>query len=635
MRASLAAMYDARVIVRKRKPPLMLFMVAVLLVLLPLLAYFQYQWQGQVSEGLRGQMQSQMRRTAALFSEDFDREIRRVYNAFQAVEIAGAKPEDRDQQLRTQYAALYRQWYQSAPYAKLVSDVYLIPRIDTAPELVERLNPASGKFEEAAWPAELTALRKPNVLIRVGHGVEKVIQFSSKTIDRRIPALIVSISDSRPLSRDISEPFDLPVPVPVAQVIVRLNLDFIQQEFLPALARQHVPNQDASTSYNVTVIDPAQPDRAIYSTSPAGKLNTKGDVTNDLFSAAAIEFPGGMTAPTIAFASRDVVGRAGVYTGKSVFSFRTKEAVAGPFLAALPGAERPWQVVLTHQAGSLEAAVSRARERNLAINFGILLLLALSVAFILLAVQRERRLMRQQLEFVSAVSHELRTPLAVICAAGENLADGVVGNADQTRQYGALVRSEGRRLAEMVEQVLDFAGIQSGQQTYRLEPVEISDVVARALDMFDMQIRETGITLERRVPMNLPVVMADRAALVRAAQNLIGNALKYGASGKWLAVRAEATDNGVKIDVEDRGAGISPIDLPHIFEPFYRGRSVVDAQIQGSGLGLALVKQIVEAHNAKISVASDSSRTLFTITFATQANAAHPARSHDQAYSSR
>jgi signal transduction histidine kinase len=627
-------MYYARVIVRKRKPPLMLLMVAVLLVLLPLLAYFQYQWQGQVSEGLRGQMQAQMRRAAAQFSEDFDREIQRLYNTFQAVDIDAAKPEDRDDQLRTQYAALYRQWYQSAPYAQLISDVYLIPRVDTAPDLLERLDPASGKFETTVWPPELTLLRKPNVLIRVGHGMERVIQFSSRAIDRRIPAVIVSISGHRPLRRDVNEPFDLPVPMPVAQVIVRLNLDFIKQEFLPALARQHVPNQDASTSYNVTVIDPERPDRVIYSTSPSGKQNTKGDVTNDVFGAVAIEFSGA-TAPTIAFASRDVVGRAGVVTGKSVFSFRTRESAAGPLLAALPGADRPWQVVLTHQAGSLEAAVTRARDRNLAINFGILLLLALSVAFILLAVQRERRLARQQLEFVSAVSHELRTPLAVICSAGENLADGVVGNADQTRQYGALVRNEGRRLAEMVEQVLDFAGIQSGQNTYRMEPVEIAEMVERALDMFDMHIRETGVTLETRVPMNLPMVMADRSALVRAVQNLIGNALKYGTAGKWLAVRAEAVDNGVRIDVEDRGAGISAIDLPHIFEPFYRGRSVVDAQIQGSGLGLALVKQVVEAHHAKITVASDSNRTVFSITFGALDNAPHPVSSHDQAYSAR
>src|SRR5262249_2849361 len=139
----------------------------------------------------------------------------------------------------------------------------------------------------------------------------------------------------------------------------------------------------------------------------------------------------------------------------------------------------------THRAGSLETAVARARTTNLAIGFGILLLLALSMALTLVAVQRERRLAQQQMDFVSGVSHALRTPLAVICSAGENLADGVVEDPQQSRQYGVLVRNEGRRLAEMVEQVLDFAGIQSGKSRYRFEPLDVEDLITGALEMFE------------------------------------------------------------------------------------------------------------------------------------------------------
>src|SRR5262249_35603336 len=133
------------------------------------------------------------------------------------------------------------------------------------------------------------------------------------------------------------------------------------------------------------------------------------------------------------------------------------------FAAGLDLAPSSWQLVLTHQAGSLDVAVQKARDKNLAIGFGILLLLGVSVALTLLSAQRERRLAQQQMQFVSAVSHELRTPLAVICSAGENLADGVVQDSERARKYGTLVRNEGHRLAEMVEQVLDFAGIQSGK----------------------------------------------------------------------------------------------------------------------------------------------------------------------------
>src|SRR5207249_9855818 len=121
-----------------------------------------------------------------------------------------------------------------------------------------------------------------------------------------------------------------------------------------------------------------------------------------------------------------------------------------------------WIVRARYRGGSLETIVARSRRRNLAISGGVLELLGAAFALVMAAAQRQRRLARQQMEFVASVSHELRTPLAVICSAGENLADGVVADATQVRRYGSLVETEGRRLAAMVERVLDFAGIASG-----------------------------------------------------------------------------------------------------------------------------------------------------------------------------
>ena len=129
-------------------------------------------------------------------------------------------------------------------------------------------------------------------------------------------------------------------------------------------------------------------------------------------------------------------------------------------------------MVVKHRAGSLEAAVAATRRRNLAISFGILLLLGASVGFIVLSSRRAQRLATQQMEFVAGVSHELRTPLAVICSAAENLADGVIDNRDQIKRYGGLIRDEGRRLTGMVEQVLEFAGAQSGRKNYELRTTE-------------------------------------------------------------------------------------------------------------------------------------------------------------------
>jgi two-component system phosphate regulon sensor histidine kinase PhoR len=152
-----------------------------------------------------------------------------------------------------------------------------------------------------------------------------------------------------------------------------------------------------------------------------------------------------------------------------------------------------------------------------------------------------------------------------------------------------------------------------------------------------MQFRDAGITLDKHIDPNLPPILADRSAMIRALQNLIGNALKYGNQGNWLSVRAEAAGSDVLISVEDRGAGISPVDLPHIFEPFYRAAAVVDAQIQGSGLGLALVKQVVDAHHARINVDSTLQKgTTFTIILPTMDRVvSRVVSSHDQAYSPR
>src|SRR5262249_19880877 len=102
-----------------------------------------------------------------------------------------------------------------------------------------------------------------------------------------------------------------------------------------------------------------------------------------------------------------------------------------------------WQLLVKHRAGSLEAAVMQVRRRNLMLSFGILLLLGVSMFLILLSARRAQRLAKQQMEFVAGVSHELRTPLAVICSAGENLADGVIGDQLQVKRYGELIRSEG------------------------------------------------------------------------------------------------------------------------------------------------------------------------------------------------
>jgi signal transduction histidine kinase len=288
-------------------------------------------------------------------------------------------------------------------------------------------------------------------------------------------------------------------------------------------------------------------------------------------------------------------------------SLRSTAASAGAAAAriATTGIGVPrWRLIVKHPSGSLEAAVNAARRRNIIISTSILGVLGASMALLVLSTRRAQELARQQMEFVAAVSHELRTPLAVIRSAGENLADGVVRDEQQVKKYGDLVRSEGRRLTEMVEQILEFAGIHSGQRGFVLRPVPVAPLVHDVVDSSRALVEAAGIAVEFSIPDQLPPVLGDEAALRRVFQNLVSNAIKYGRAGGWLGVRARQAGREIHIAVADRGIGIQPAEQTRIFEPFYRTPDVVAAQIQGAGLGLSLVKRIVEAHGGRITVTS-------------------------------
>jgi signal transduction histidine kinase len=220
------------------------------------------------------------------------------------------------------------------------------------------------------------------------------------------------------------------------------------------------------------------------------------------------------------------------------------------------------------------------------------------------------------------VSHELRTPIAVIRSAAQNLSAGVVHDTARAKKYGELIDTEGRRLTDMVEEVLEFAGISGGKRQFSMVPTDIGRLTLDVMESCDSLIREAGFAVETAVAPNLPPVNLDESAYRRALSNLVTNALKYGAGGqdgsedKWLAVTVFQTpDRQIAVSVADRGRGIDPKDLPHIFDAFYRGAYAKERQIHGNGLGLSLVKRIVDAHGGSVSVQTSSAGSTFTMKF--------------------
>ena len=276
-----------------------------------------------------------------------------------------------------------------------------------------------------------------------------------------------------------------------------------------------------------------------------------------------------------------------------------------------------WDLRVQHRAGSLDAAVAASRRRNLSLSGGVLLLLGVAVALIAVSARRAQALARQQLEFVAAVSHELRTPVAVINSAAGNLADGVVGDPARVKRYGATIQTEARRLGETVERVLQLAGLGSGRPL-PTAPVSAASLVHEAVQQSSLDAERAGVDVHVQIATDLPAILGDAGALQSAVQNLVGNAIKYAGDDRWVQVCATSTgsarDREVRIAVEDHGPGLDADERQLVFEPFYRGRTAVANQIQGSGLGLSLVRRIAEAHGGRVELTTEAGRgSTFTI----------------------
>lgn len=267
-----------------------------------------------------------------------------------------------------------------------------------------------------------------------------------------------------------------------------------------------------------------------------------------------------------------------------------------------------WMLETWPRPGALEATVAASRRRNLGVAVCINLLMFATGIALVYHTRRSRKLVEQQMSFVAGVSHELRTPLTVIRGAAHNLKRGVVSERGQVEKYSGLIIEHVEQLGEMIEQVLTLAGAQKNTSAALRQPVSLADVLrdAVAATTHDTQAAHCDVQLE--LPPALPEISGDAAALRRAFQNLITNAAKHGGTGKWIGVTAVGDEDSqpptIEIQVADRGPGIPASEQPDIFQPFFRGAATQAKQIRGSGLGLSLVKEIVEAHGGTVSVRS-------------------------------
>ena len=619
-----------------------IFPVIGLLALLGMLAALQYVWLGQISDAEKDRITRRLQTDTERFGEDFNREIQTSYVNFQTDESLWEKKD------WAQFTERYDFWRKKTAYPGLIKEFYFIENKPAGGVL--HFDFEKRQFVETDWTDELQAFKANAANEMTFQPVDEqrfalvmVIYEAEKTFDRILirqerKPLTNEKNSSAPLSNEKipSAPTRITLPERKGFLVIKLDENTIKNQILPDLTKKHFPEND----FNLSVV--GKTGQKIFETSEVTAADSTARLfdlspENLIFLASRESLP--RTPVAVREARGVVVNQSKIQThsfsrienenvaiGRSpekqqvtgkTFQFRLKDSEKSDTIIQTRNmtSEGNWTLNVQHSAGSLEKFIANTRNKNLGISFGILGLLAVSIVLVFVSAQRARILAQRQIDFVSSVSHEFRTPLAVIYSAGENLADGVAREEKQVSRYGDLIKNEGKKLSAMVEQILEFAGANSGKKKYDFREQSVKTIVENALGECQALIDEKGFTVETELAENLPPVKADANALSQAIQNLIFNSLKYSKpSEKFIKISARNGGGRVKITVEDKGIGIAPKDLKHIFEPFFRAKAVVDEQIHGNGLGLSLVKETVEAHGGKISTKSELGKgSLFSI----------------------
>ncbi|QQR74371.1 MAG: HAMP domain-containing histidine kinase [Holophagales bacterium] len=547
-------------------------------------AVLQYRWIAQLSAAERERMRTSLETGTALLADDFDRELVRASTALQPA--AGIDDVD----LAGDLAERLARWRTSAPEPRLVRELVVVSHAGRGEQHLSHLDEATGHLVPTDWSPELESARR----IFLARGRIPIL-------DERLPGLILPVRDL-PEGGEREPGGPAPRRPPRHHILVRLDREWLTEELLPRLVAARLGGA-SSPAYAVTITLADDPAEQIFRARPAlvDRSFGKPDAARRLF--ALRPFPE-LTAPP---GGRRPPGRESTEPAPPARFDRDGTADR----ARRDDREGPevgrWRLEVRHVEGSLEAAVKHAQRRNLGLGLLVLLLLLTTTGLLVASTRHAQRLAQQQMDFVAAVSHELKTPLTAMRSAGQNLADGIVDEPEKVRRYGALIEKEGRRLTEMVGRVLTFAGIRSGSLAYRIQPLAARELVDGVLADCRWVLEDRRVEVD--VPDTLPPLLGDPTALRQALANLIDNALKYGGASRWIGVRARGGGGGsssseITLAVSDRGLGIRKADLPRVFEPFFRGGEATKAGIGGSGLGLAVVRGIVEAHGGRVTVES-------------------------------
>jgi len=265
----------------------------------------------------------------------------------------------------------------------------------------------------------------------------------------------------------------------------------------------------------------------------------------------------------------------------------------------------PWPVVVANRDANAELEEFAGRRRLLLGALGLLAVVVGAGTYsVARAYARELAVMRLQSDFVSAVSHEFRTPLTSLRQLSETLNEGrPLTDERRATYYQALDRAT-NRLEKLVEGLLDFGRMESGAMIYRKQDVDVATLVTSVVDEYQREAADRGYQVTLKAVSDLPSIHADQETLGRAIWNLLDNAEKYSPEYPTIRVDVEREGAGVAIRVQDHGLGIPEAEQREILRKFVRGTAADSTGIKGTGIGLAMVKHIVDAHGGSLRLQS-------------------------------
>jgi signal transduction histidine kinase len=541
------------------------FSLATLVLVVAALAMLQYRWIGELSEAQEDRAVSRLREETLSLADAFDTEVTRAALAFE-VPIA---------QRYSDLERAWDAWNQNADWPRIVAGVSLLEPEDGGWRVRQTGVPTASDVRslvEAAPPAAATVRLRTNV--NRGGLNATVFVDGHPAFLRPAPTFPAALDAPR-----------------MSWLLIRFDERYLAGTVFPRLLEEHSTARDRGDFQ--------------FEVRPHGIEAGRGS----LMAADVFRYrPDCLTTP-VAVSTQPPVD-AGWKRGLGGISTGVSTTIPGPIppvfhtpgRCQIPMGESDkglMEISVRSRYGSLSAAYAQFRRRNEFVSIVVLATLLAALAALTVSTERARKLAQMQTVVAAGISHELRTPLASLRVAADDLRNGLVKSQDEIRQYGDVIDSQSRRLEHMVNQALAFAR-SSQSASPRVCAVSVPEIFDALLGPVAASAAEANIQLEHHIAPGIPRMLADPELALRCVTNLVENSIKYAAQGGWILLAARPAGRFVEVTVEDRGPGIPDEERRAVFEPFYRGSAARSSRRAGSGLGLPIVKNAMEAIGGSI-----------------------------------